>query len=89
MHLMIALQLYIIFLTAILPLASARNIKASHSIRANQSEILVIMASGVNVTSIYKNFSEFKRILGVQLPDDRRVSFKTDVGKSGNVLLRF
>jgi hypothetical protein len=60
--------------------ASARNIKSSAN-KANQTEILVIVASGINVTNIYNSFSEFKTMFGVDLPDDRRIAFKNGEGK--------
>jgi hypothetical protein len=59
---------------------SARNIKSSAN-KANQTEILVIVASGINVTNIYNSFSEFKMMFGVDLPDDRRIAFKNGEGK--------
>ena len=80
-QLVLAFQLFIAFQTLFLPL-TARNIKSSVVNKSNQSEILVIMASGVNVTSIYNSFSEFKKIFGVEFSDDRRVAFKDGKGKS-------
>jgi hypothetical protein len=78
--LVLAFQLFIAFQTLILPL-TARNIKSSVANKSNQSEILVIMASGINVTSVYNSFSEFKRMFGVELPDDRRIAFKQAEGE--------
>lgn len=79
-HLVLAFQLFIASQTLLLPL-TARNIKSSVVNKSNQSEILVIMASGVNVTSIYNSFSEFKKMFGVEFPDDRRVAFKNGEGE--------
>jgi hypothetical protein len=78
--LMLAFQLFIAS-TLILPL-TARNIKSSVVNKSNQSEILVIMASGINVTSVYNSFSEFKKMFGVEFPDDRRIAFKQGEGES-------
>lgn len=39
------------------------------------------MASGINVTSIYGSFSEFKKMFGVEFPDDRRIAFKSGEGR--------
>lgn len=64
-----------------LPIA-ARNIRNSAVNKSNnQSEILVIMANGINITSIYGSFDEFKRIFGVEFPDDQRIVFRTGEGK--------
>lgn len=80
-QLVLAFQLFFIaFQTLFLPL-NARNIKSSVVNKSNQSEILVIMASGVNVSSIYNSFSEFKRMFGVEFPDDRRIAFKNGEGE--------
>lgn len=79
-HLVLAFQLFILSQTLLLPL-SARNIKSSVVNKSNQSEILVIMASGVNVTSIYNSFNEFKKMFGVEFPDDRRIAFKNGEGE--------
>jgi hypothetical protein len=78
-QLLLAFQLFIAFQTSILPV-TARNIKSTVS-KSNQSEILVIMASGINVTTIYNSFSEFKKMFGVEFPDDRRIAFKNGEGK--------
>lgn len=78
--LVLAFQLFIAFQTLILPL-TARNIKSSVVNKSNQSEILVIMASGINVTSVYNSFSEFKKMFGVEFPDDRRIAFKQGEGE--------
>ena len=78
--LVLAFQLFIAFQTLILPL-TARNIKSSVVNKSNQSEILVIMASGINVTSVYNSFSDFKRMFGVEYPDERRIAFKQGEGE--------
>lgn len=78
-QLMLAFQLFIAFQTLFLPL-TARNIKSSVN-KSNQSEILVIMKSGVNVSSIYNSFNEFKKMFGVEFPDDRRIAFKSGEGR--------
>jgi hypothetical protein len=78
--LVLAFQLSLTFPTLIVPL-NARNIKSSIGNKSNQTEILVIMASGINVTSIYNSFSEFKKTFGVEFPDDRRVAFKNGEGE--------
>lgn len=81
-QLLLAFQLSIVFLSFIVPL-TARNIKSSgvNKSTTNQSEILVIMASGINVTSIYNSFSEFKKMFGVEFPDDRRIAFRNGDGE--------
>lgn len=78
--LMLAFQLFIAFQSLIVPLA-ARNIKGSVVNKSNQSEVLVIMASGINATSIYNSFSEFRKMFGVEFPDDRRIAFKSGEGE--------
>lgn len=78
-QLMLAFQLFMTINTVILPLTSARNIKLST--KTAQSELLVIMASGVNVTTIYKSFNDFKKMFSVEFPDDRRIAFKTAEGE--------
>lgn len=80
-QLVLAFQLFISFQTLVVPL-TARNIKSSTVNKSNQSETLVIMANGINVTSIYNSFSDFKKMFGVEFPDDRRVAFKNGEGKS-------
>lgn len=80
-QLVLAFQLFIFFQTLIVPL-TARNIKSSTVNKSNQSETLVIMANGINVTSIYNSFSDFKKMFGIEFPDDRRVAFKNGEGKS-------
>lgn len=80
-QLVLAFQLSVAFLLLTPPLCHARNIRGSGTNKANQSEILVIMSSGVNVTSIYNSFSEFKKMFGVEFPDDRRVAFKNGEGE--------
>jgi hypothetical protein len=77
---LLAFQLLIAFHTLILPL-TARNIKSSGVSKSNHSEILVIMASGINVTTIYNSFSDFKKMFGVEFPDDRRIAFKNGEGE--------
>lgn len=79
-QLVLAFQLFISFQTLIVPL-TARNIKNSTVNKLNQSETLVIMANGINVTSIYNSFRDFKKMFGVEFPDDRRVAFKNGEGK--------
>lgn len=79
-QLLLAFQLFIVFHTVILPL-TARNIKSSGVNKSHHSEILVIMASGINVTTIYNSFSEFKNMFGVEFPDDRRIAFKNGEGR--------
>lgn len=66
---------------------TARNIKSSVVNKSNQSEILVIMASGINVTSIYNSFSEFKKTFGVEFPEDRRIAFKQGEGESDKCII--
>ena len=79
-QLVLAFQLFVVLHTLIVPL-TARNIKSSEKNKSNQSEMLVIMASGINVTSIYNGFSEFKKIFSVEFPDDRRIAFKNGEGE--------
>lgn len=79
-QLLLALQLFIVLHSFIVPL-TARNIKSSGLNKTNQSEILVMMASGINVTSVYNSFSEFKKMFGVEFSDDRRIAFKNGEGE--------
>lgn len=79
--LVLAFQLFIAFQTLVLPL-TGRNIKSSVGSKSNQSEILVIMASGINVTSVYNSFNEFKKMFAVELPDERKIVFKQGEGES-------
>jgi hypothetical protein len=83
--LVLAFQLFIAFQTLILPL-TARNIKSSVANKSNQSEILVIMASGINVTSVYNSFSEFRRMFSVEFPDEKRIAFKQGEGELENFI---
>lgn len=77
--LLVTFQLFAAFQSLVVPLA-ARNIK-SPAYKSNQSEILVIMSSGTNVTSIYSSFNDFRKMFGVEFPDDRRIAFKNGEGK--------
>lgn len=79
--LVLAFQLSVAFQILIVPLA-ARNVKGSV---ATKPEMLVIMAGGANVTSIYDSFSEFKKMFGVEFPEDRRIAFKSGKGKFINI----
>lgn len=79
--LVLAFQLSVAFQILIVPLA-ARNVKGSV---ANKPEMLVIIAGGANVTSIYDSFSEFKRMFGVEFPEDRRIAFKSGEGEFINI----
>lgn len=80
-QLLLAFQLFLVLPTLIVPL-SARNIKGNSVVsKSNSTEILVIMPPSANVTSIYSSFSEFKKMFGVEFPDDRRVAFKNGEGE--------
>lgn len=47
----------------------------------NLTESLVIMSNGTNITSVYNSFIEFKKMFGVEFPDDRRIAFTSGDGK--------
>jgi len=87
--LFVLLQALAIIMTTLPPtaLVVARNIKSSTVAAAtgnrssNQTDVLVIMANGSNVTSIYNSFADFKTMFGVEFSDDRRIAFKNGEGK--------
>ena len=39
------------------------------------------MSNGTNITSVYNSFIEFKRMFGVEFPDDRRIAFTSGDGE--------
>lgn len=78
--LVLAFQLFLAFRILLVPLTA----NGSDALRP---EMLVIMASGINVTSIYDSFSEFRKMFGVELPDDRRIVFESGEGEFINIRL--
>jgi len=76
---------------------NARNTASSNSIAVNKTlnnnsnniysnnnnltESLVIMSNGTNITSVYNSFIEFKKMFGVEFPDDRRIAFISGDGE--------
>lgn len=79
-QLVLAFQLFVAFQTLPILPSTARNVRGAGA-KSNQSEMLVIMSSGVNVTNIYNSFNEFKKMFGVEFPDDRRIAFKNGEGE--------
>lgn len=47
----------------------------------NNTNNIVIMLNGTNITSIYNSFIEFKKMFGVEFPDDRRIAFTNADGE--------
>lgn len=78
--LVLAFQLFVAFRILLVP-------HTANGSDAHRPEMLVIMASGINVTSIYDSFSEFRRMFGVELPDDRRIAFESGEGEFINIRL--
>ena len=57
---------------------SSNNIYSNNN---NLTESLVIMSNGTNITSVYNSCIEFKKMFGVEFPDDRRIAFTSGHGK--------
>jgi hypothetical protein len=71
-----AFKLFVVFQALLTPIA-ARNIKNLEK----KSGILVIMTSEINVTTIYNSFTEFKKMYGIEFPDDGRITFTNGKGE--------
>lgn len=58
-----------------------RNNNSNNNINYNQTESLVIMSNGTNITSVYNSFIEFKKMFGVEFPDHTKITFTSGDGE--------
>lgn len=79
------LFLTLLLLSHTLPILARKNFTDDNT----TNNTLVIMSNATNITSISESFNDFKKMFGVEISNDRRVTFTSGRGEFINFSFHF